>query len=144
MKIPRLPLAAALLSTFISAAHAAVDFEKDVRPILELHCVRCHNPKGTDYEEGRTDVDLATKEAAFEVVSTIVPGKPEKSKLYTTTILPDDAKKVMPPPNKVTGMIARLSSEQTELLKNWILEGAEWPEGRNARRAQARGKRERE
>ena len=33
----------------------------------------------------------------------IVAGKPDKSKLYTTTVLPDDAKKLMPPKNKVTG-----------------------------------------
>jgi formylglycine-generating enzyme required for sulfatase activity len=128
MKTLRLPLAAALLST-LASVEAAVDFDKDVKPILELHCVRCHNPKGTDYEEGKTDVDLSTKEAAFEVVSTIVPGKPEKSKLYTTTVLPDDAKKLMPPPNKVTGMLERLSKEQTEVLKTWIIEGASWPEG---------------
>ena len=55
-----------------------------MKPILETNCVRCHNPKGTDFEEGKTDVDLSNKAAAFDVVSTIVPGKPEKSKIYTT------------------------------------------------------------
>lgn len=107
----------------------AVDFKKDVAPILEGHCVRCHNPKGTDVESGETDVDLSTKQAAFEVASTIVPGNPQKSKLYNTTILPDDAKKLMPPRNKVTGALARLTKEQTEVLKNWITEGAQWPDG---------------
>ncbi|RYD66718.1 MAG: hypothetical protein EOP84_31015, partial [Verrucomicrobiaceae bacterium] len=113
------------------AAHAAVDFVKDVQPILETACVRCHNPKGTDYEEGRTDVDLSTKESAFDVVSTIVPGKPEKSKLYTTTVLPDDHEKLMPPRNTVTKALDRLTKEQTETLKTWILEGANWPDGVN-------------
>ena len=115
--------------TFGLSNAAAVDFKKDVAPILEGHCVRCHNPKGTDFETGETDVDLSTKAAAFEVSSTIVPGKPEKSKLYTTTILPDDAKKLMPPRNKVTGALARLTKEQTEILKTWIAEGAQWPDG---------------
>ena len=113
----------------LPAARGAVDFEKDVKPILETNCVRCHNAKGTDYEEGKTDVDLSSKQAAFDVVSTIVPGRPEKSKLYTTVTLPDDAKKVMPPRNKVTNALARLSAAQTETLKQWILDGAAWPDG---------------
>ena len=134
----RLSLAALLLSVAPSA-FSAVDFAKEIQPILEIHCVRCHNPKGTDYEEGKTDVDLSTKMAAFDVVSTIVPGKPEKSKIYTTTVLADDAKKLMPPPNKVTGTLERLAAAQTELLKTWILEGAEWPDGINlvARKVEA-------
>ena len=90
-------------------ALAAVDFNKDVKPVLEQNCVRCHNPKGTDFEQGNTDVDLSEKEAAFSVASTIVAGKPEKSKLYTTTVLPDDAKKLMPPKNKVTGTLERIT-----------------------------------
>jgi formylglycine-generating enzyme required for sulfatase activity len=123
-------------------ASAAVDFVKDVQPILETACVRCHNPKGTDYEAGKTDVDLSSKASAFEVVSTIVPGKPEKSKLYTTTVLPDDHDKLMPPRNKVTKALERLSKEQTEVLKNWILEGGNWPENVTliARKVEAGGK----
>ena len=39
-------------------AFGAVDFEKDVQPILEFNCVRCHNPKGTEFEKGDTDLDL--------------------------------------------------------------------------------------
>ena len=128
MKSPRLLLLAALATPSLSL-HAAVDFVKDVQPILEQNCVRCHNPKGTDFENGDTDVDLATKEAAFEVKSTIVPGDPAKSKLYSTTILKDDAKKLMPPKNKVTGTLERLAKAETEVLKKWIEEGAKWPDG---------------
>src|SRR3954451_4071133 len=116
-------LSASLLALVLPAARATVDFDKEIRPILETNCVRCHNPKGTDYEEGKTDVDLSTKAAAFEVVSTIVPGKPDKSKLYTTTIAPDDAKKLMPPKNKVTGALDRLAKAQTDVLLRWIEEG---------------------
>jgi formylglycine-generating enzyme required for sulfatase activity len=129
MKNSRSLLLTAAVFTAGSSAHAAVDFVKDVQPILETSCVRCHNPKGTDYENGDTDVDLSTKEAAFEVASTIVAGKPDKSKLYTTTVLPDDAKKLMPPRNKVTKALERLTTAETDVLKNWIAEGANWPDG---------------
>ncbi|MHA3775676.1 SUMF1/EgtB/PvdO family nonheme iron enzyme [Verrucomicrobiota bacterium sgz303538] len=142
MKTRFLASASALILAGPIAAHATVDFAKDVQPILETSCVRCHNPKGTDYEAGKTDVDLSSKESAFEVVSTIVPGKPEKSKLYTTTVLPDDHDKLMPPRNKVTKALERITKEQSETLKNWILEGANWPEGTKlvARKAEAGGK----
>lgn len=113
----------------LSTTWGAVDFVKDVKPILELNCVRCHNPKATDVEDGSTDVVLTTKELAFEVSSTIAAGKPDKSKLYTTTVLPDDAKKLMPPKNKTTGMLERLTKAETDVLKQWIEEGANWPDG---------------
>src|SRR4029453_17528503 len=117
-------------AVFIAAsATAAVDFVKDVQPILEQNCVRCHNPKGTDFEQGNTEIDLSTKGTAFDNASTIVSGKPDKSKLYTTTVLPDNAKKLMPPKNKVTGIIERLTKPETEIIKDWITEGAKWPDG---------------
>ncbi len=108
---------------------AAVDFEKDVRPILETNCVRCHNPKGTDFEEGKTDLDLTTRATATEEKTMLIPGDPEKSKIFATTILPDDAKKVMPPKNKATGAIERLAKAESDTLKAWIVEGAKWPDG---------------
>jgi formylglycine-generating enzyme required for sulfatase activity len=127
MKTPTFLLLASLASPL--AAMAAVDFEKDIKPILENNCVRCHNPKGTEFEKGDTDLDLSTKETAFESKSTIVAGSAEKSKLYTTTVLDDDAKKLMPPRNKVTNALERLTKEETELVKTWINEGANWPDG---------------
>src|SRR5437588_2882583 len=103
----RLAVCSASFALLSAPVFAAVDFEKDVKPILETNCVRCHNPKGTDFEEGKTDVDLSSKQSAFDVASTIVPGKPEKSKLFTTTTLADDAKKLMPPRNKATNALQR-------------------------------------
>ncbi len=113
--------------TALSATRAAVDFDKDVRPILEVNCVRCHNPKGTEFEAGDTDLDLTTKETATADAGVIEPGAADKSKLYKTTILADDAKKLMPPRNKVTKALERITKEQSETLKNWINEGAVWP-----------------
>ncbi len=122
-------LSASCTALLALPARAAVDFVKDVQPILENNCVRCHSPKATDVEDGTTDVVLTTKEEAFDVASTIVAGKPDKSKLYTTTVLPDDAKKLMPPKNKVTGVLERLAKVETDILKTWIEEGAKWPDG---------------
>ncbi len=119
-----------LLPIFAVAAlpvQAAVDFEKDVKPILEINCVRCHNPKGTDFQEGKTDLDLTTQATATEDAGTIIAGDAARSKLYKTTMLPDDAKKLMPPKNKATGALERITKEQTDVIKAWINEGAAWP-----------------
>ncbi len=111
------------------SASAAVDFVKDVQPILEYNCVRCHNPKASAVEKGDTSVELDTKEKAFRG-KTVVPGDATKSKLYKTTILADDADKLMPPMEEIKkGSSARLTKEQTEILKAWINEGAKWPDG---------------
>ncbi len=113
----------------LAPLQAAVDFEKDVRPILENNCVRCHNPKGTDFETGRTDLDMSSKETMMADPETIVAGDASKSRLYTSTVLADGAKKLMPPKNKATGALERLTKAQTDTLKAWIDEGAIFPAG---------------
>ncbi|MDB6171328.1 MAG: hypothetical protein JWL59_639 [Chthoniobacteraceae bacterium] len=125
---PISPLSFAALVFLGLPASRAVDFDKEVKPILENNCVRCHNPKGTDFEKGDTDFDLSTRETALQTKSAIVPGDASKSKVYTTTVLPDDAKKLMPPRNKVTDSLERLTTAETDILKTWINEGAMWPD----------------
>src|SRR5687768_12597964 len=44
MKMPLLFRVSAMALAGPIAAPAAVDFIKDVQPILEISCVRCHNP----------------------------------------------------------------------------------------------------
>jgi formylglycine-generating enzyme required for sulfatase activity len=117
------PAAALAASGLALDAHAAVDFVKDIQPILELNCVSCHR-EGKGNSKGGVRLDT------FEQATTsgdngpaLVPGKPEKSPLYTTTVLPDDDDLLMPPKKKG----GPLPKESTELLKKWIAEGASWP-----------------
>ena len=97
-----------------------VDFKKQVRPILEAYCLKCH---GTEKPKG--DLVLVTRADAIkggEHGTALVPGDPAKSKLYTTTALPDGHDELMPPKGE------RLNARQQETLKTWIQEGAAWPE----------------
>ncbi|MFM7806201.1 MAG: c-type cytochrome domain-containing protein, partial [Verrucomicrobiota bacterium] len=97
-----------------------VDFKKQVRPILEVYCLKCH---GTEKPKG--DLVMVTRADAIkggESGTALVPGDPAKSKLYTTTTLPDGHDDLMPPKGE------RLSTRQQETLKAWIQEGAAWPE----------------
>lgn len=105
-----------------SNAIAKPDFDKHIKPILEATCVHCHNDK-----EHKGDLKLTSLEEAMkggENGTALVPGNPEKSKLYTTTQLKVEDDDVMPP--KKEGL---LSKEQSDLLKLWIQQGAVWPKG---------------
>jgi formylglycine-generating enzyme required for sulfatase activity len=112
-----LAAAAAGFSTVIAADK--VDFAKDVKPILEKHCLRCH---GTEKPKGGlvlTTLELAIK--GGDSGPSIVPGQPDKSPLYTSTIKLAHEDGVMPPKGDL------LKKTETDTLKNWILAGADWP-----------------
>ncbi|HUD49719.1 MAG TPA: SUMF1/EgtB/PvdO family nonheme iron enzyme [Candidatus Baltobacteraceae bacterium] len=102
-----------------------VDFATDVKPILEMNCVACHNAQHAE-ENGNYRLD--TREEAFKPrkkTQRIVPGQPDDSQLYYSTVLPESDDSHMPPSNKM----APLSKEDSETLRQWILEGANWPDG---------------
>lgn len=103
-------------------AHADIDFIRDVKPILEHNCVSCHRE---DNAKGKVRLD--TKKAAFAGDDVIIPGNPDDSSLYWTTILPSDDELVMPP-FKHEDKDYPLRDEEKEILKNWIQGGAAWPE----------------
>lgn len=108
-----------------------VDFVKHIQPILEARCVECHGPS-----KKKGDIRLHTKANAFTLSETldetfkiITPGNPEKSTLYLGLIVdPDDEDsdlELMPPKKKK----GPLPKNQIDLIKRWITEGANWPDG---------------
>ena len=92
----------------------AVDFQRDIRPILSNHCFKCHGPALQ-----KNGVRLDAREAALKRKS-IVPGNVGASKLIERITAEDDER--MPP--KEAG--ERLKPAQVELLKKWIAQGAEF------------------
>lgn len=94
----------------------AVDFDRDVRPILSDKCFFCHGP---DAESRAADLRLDTHAGATKVA--IVPGSPDDSELIAR-IFSDDDDYRMPPPKANRP----LSVEQKRLLRQWILEGAKY------------------
>lgn len=114
-------LAAALVRTPLRAA-PAIEFARDIRPILSNNCFKCH---GFDEKERQADLRLDTSEGAtLELPSgsrAIVPGKSGESALVAR-ITSQDPDEQMPPPDTNK----KLTAEQIELLKRWIDEGAEY------------------
>ena len=100
-------------------SRAAVDFAKEVKPIIESACLHCHNAAKA---EGGLRLDsraFATEKGEHEI--SIVPGDAAKSPFYTRSVLPAGHEQVMPPEG------APLDETQTSVLRKWIDEGASWP-----------------
>jgi hypothetical protein len=108
-------------------AGAAVNFRTQVWPLLAKQCVDCHrapykdnagkiaNPKGGLRLDGAGPIMKGGTDG-----DAVVAGDPDKSSIYQRILLPPDHEDVMPPKGK--GKL--LSFDETELIKQWIIEGA--------------------
>ena len=92
---------------------ANVDFEKSVLPILQAHCIDCHNDS---MRMGHLVLETREQMLSAEVVAT---GDAAES-LLIQRLHDRDLGILMPP----TG---RLSWKERKTLEAWINEGAEWP-----------------
>lgn len=121
MRICRLfaTLATALLLPWISRAD--VDFDKDIKPILENNCLRCHNP-----EKAKGKLRMDTRELFMkgsENGPIVVAGKPDESTLYKLINQPKESDDRMPPDGEP------LKKEAIEKIREWITAGVPWPDG---------------
>jgi mono/diheme cytochrome c family protein len=106
-----------------AAPPAAVDFNRDVKPILTKNCFACHGP---DDGQRKAKLRLDRREEALKerkVGAAIVPNKPGDS-LLVERITAEDESERMPP--KETGNT--LTPEQITTLKRWIEQGAPYAE----------------
>jgi hypothetical protein len=102
-----------LISGCLSGLSPAVDFNREIRPILAANCYACHGP---DEESREARLRLDTSEGAREVVTP--PGDAE----LVRRIVSDDEEEVMPPPDSGSS----LSKREIALLKDWVAEGAKY------------------
>lgn len=94
----------------------AVNFASDVFPILQRSCLECHGPKK---QEASLRLDQPTAMWESEVV---VAGDPDASELIRRIALPRHHEELMPAVGEP------LSSAQIQILRQWIADGAVWPE----------------
>ena len=96
----------------------AVSFTKDIQPILQNSCWKCHG-KAMQLSK----LDLSTREAALkggEKGAAIVPGNSSESRFYRRVAGLE--KPAMP-------MDGTLAVEQVAAIKTWIDQGAHWDAG---------------
>ena len=97
-----------------------VNFDRDIRPIFEARCHVCHNAE-TQQSEFRLDSREHALRGGGSGVPAIIPGDSAGSILYRY-VAGLNEKVVMPP------VEPRLTGEQVEQIRQWIDEGAPWPE----------------
>lgn len=106
-----------------NSARAEDVFQDRVAPILERRCVSCHND-----QQHQGDYSLQSAEAAL-ADGYIEPGDPEGSHLLDL-ITPENGKASMPKDADP------LSSEEVGLIRDWIRDGANWPDERRLEESQ--------
>src|SRR5690242_1924049 len=92
----------------------AVDYKKDVRPVLQERCYACH---GSLAQKAKLRVDSG---ANMLKAGVIVPGKPGDSELIQRVSSGNDEMR-MPPEGHP------LKPEQIAKLKAWVEQGAKVP-----------------
>ena len=110
-----LVLAAAVAFASQASAADGVSFSRDIRPILEARCLKCHGPSMQ-----MAKLDLSTRESALkggEKGPAFVEQQPDNSSLYRRVA--GHEKPVMP-------MDGKLTDKEIALIREWIAQGAAW------------------
>ncbi|MBI5693990.1 MAG: PSD1 domain-containing protein [Verrucomicrobia bacterium] len=103
-------------------AAPAVDFGRDILPILSNHCLHCHGPDEKERKGGlRLDTAEGLRTPGKSGAVALVPGRSAESELYLRIRSPHEDE-VMPPPKAKKA----LSAEQVAVIQRWIDEGAVW------------------
>lgn len=106
------------------ASARRVSFNDHIQPILSEHCFHCHGP---DAASRKAELRLDRAEFAFlprkEGGVVIAPKDPDGSALIRR-VSSRNPQEVMPPPE----MHKPLREDQIALLRQWIVEGAEYEE----------------
>ena len=98
-----------------AAAEPEPSFEKQIAPLLQSRCLKCHNSA-----KARGDLDLTGRAALLkggDAGVVVAPGQSSDSLLFVKV---RDGK--MPPGRPLAGA-------EVELLRRWIDAGVPWPEG---------------
>ncbi|MEZ5384259.1 MAG: PSD1 and planctomycete cytochrome C domain-containing protein [Prosthecobacter sp.] len=99
-------------------------FALKVRPLFAEKCMACH---GDEPDKIKGDLDMRTREAILKGgenfgAKVLMPGKGEKSYLYITTTRTEEDYEM--PPKEAD----QLTREQQWWIRDWINEGAPWPD----------------
>ncbi|MCB9874555.1 MAG: PSD1 domain-containing protein [Planctomycetaceae bacterium] len=106
----------------LRADEPAVDFSRDILPLLSDNCFQCHGPDEANREAG---LRLDKQEGAFADLDSgdiaIVPGKSDLSSVYQR-IAATDPELRMPPADSGK----KLTPDEIARIKAWIDAGAQW------------------
>lgn len=121
-----LPFVLTALTLTTLSGQAAVNFEKQILPVLQKKCLDCHSAtKVVDGKPKKPKGDLRL-DAAWAMLKgaengpSIVPSNLAKSYMHEVVNLPKDDDMFMPPKGDP------MTAEEIKLLKEWIESGADF------------------
>jgi len=100
-------------------ASSAVDFGRDILPILSDKCFQCHGPDA-ETRKAKLRLDLET-DLLRKADPLVIPGRASDSELIQRIISDDDQERMPPPESHLS-----LKPDQVELLRRWVDSGARW------------------
>jgi Planctomycete cytochrome C len=101
----------------LSSDGKLVQFERDIAPIFQERCLDCHGPN-----DAKNDFRIDDPESLADYIE---PGDASSSSLYNDYLTAADEEMLMPPQSHK----GPLSPAELALIRIWIDEGADWPEG---------------
>ena len=103
------------------AAKRAVDFVRDIKPLLKDHCWKCH---GANKQRGdlRLDEKGAAMKGGESFAPAIIPGSGAESPLVKFPAGVVEGLQMPPEGEK------KLTKDEVGLLRAWIDQGAKWPD----------------
>ncbi|TAE93949.1 MAG: hypothetical protein EAZ80_10850, partial [Runella slithyformis] len=105
------------LFSFLGIFEQKIDFNTQVKPILNKHCMACHG--GVKQAGG---VSFLFEQEMYQRAKSgkvpVVAGNADESEMMKRILLPDDHEDKMPKKG------APLAKEDVEILKKWIDQGA--------------------
>jgi hypothetical protein len=121
-----LPFAISSVALSSFSSQAAVNFEKQILPVLQKKCLDCHSAtKVVDGKPKKPKGDLRL-DAAWAMLKgaengpSVVPGNLAQSYMHEVVNLPKDDDMFMPPKGDP------MTAEEIKLLKEWIESGADF------------------
>jgi hypothetical protein len=107
------------LAASTAADEPAVDFTRDVLPILRSRCLECHGP--SKQESGlRVDLRSSLLAGGDSGEPAVLAGKSQQSPLIQA-VAGLDEDRLMPPEG------APLAAAEVEILRRWVDQGFHWP-----------------
>src|SRR5436190_5300896 len=115
-----LVMLAIVVAAMAAGRAASVDFKAEIAPILIKRCSECHGP-----DKQKAKLRLDSRSAAVQAGESghpaVSPGHPEESEMIKR-VTSSDPDELMPPKG------ARLTEQEVAALRQWIKDGAVWPE----------------
>lgn len=113
-----------LLTLTVITTQAAVNFEKDLVPVLTKKCIDCHKAPFEENGKKKEPKAALRLDASWAILKgsengpVLTPGAPDKSGIFESVMLPKDDDGHMPSKGE------DLTPDEIKLLKTWIEEGA--------------------